>query len=120
VTQHLVALERANYVRFKRADLKRRVKRGETDLSVVLGGELPDWLGSMRFGELLESVPRVGPAKAYRYLALVGNVSYTRRLDRLTARQKRDLVLLLAAKDKELERQRGYKRARTKFERGVR
>lgn len=107
--QNMEALKLANYVRLRRADLKRRIKGEDTDLASVLGEELPDWLGSMRFGELLEAVPRVGPAKAYRYLALIGNVSYTRRLDRLTTRQKRSLLAILDAKQKELARQRQWK-----------
>jgi hypothetical protein len=119
--QHMQALERANFVRSERADLKRRMKAGETDAASVLSQPLPDWLETMRFGELLEAMPFIGPSKTYQYLAEIGNLSYTRRLNRLTTRQKFALVALLVAKEKDLERQRGFKkRARTKVERGVR
>jgi hypothetical protein len=116
--QHLEALERANEIRMRRAELKRSIKSGDAQVASLLGEELPDWLATMRLGELLESLPRVGPSKAYKIITLVGNVSYTRRLGRLTQRQKIALLHLLAAKEKDHARQRGYKQAR--LERGVR
>lgn len=118
--QHMEALERANFVRIKRAELKRSIKAGETDISAVLSEPLPDWLETMRFSELLEAMPFIGPSKTFQYLAQIGNVSYARRLDRLTARQKFALVALIDAKEKVLARQKSGRRARTKFERGVR
>lgn len=100
---------KANLVRRERAVLKRRIKSGEMSVLDVLS-EVPDWAEKMKFGELLEAAPFVGPQKTYDYMSKIGNLSYVRTLDRVTARQKHALRELLEAKERELERQRPYKR----------
>lgn len=109
--QPLEALQVANEVRGRRADLKRRIKTGEADISSILGAPLPTWLSTMRVGELLEAVPRFGPTRTFRLISSVGNLSYVRRLDRLTERQRFDLLALLAAAERQTATKRGYNRS---------
>ena len=66
--QHLKALERANKVRVARAELKRRVARGDVDaVDVVLF--CPWEADTMPLGELLMSQRRWGSSRARKLLA---------------------------------------------------
>lgn len=58
MAQHLEALERANFVRLARVDLKRAIKAGEVKVSEILMGEIPDWLERMELWELCQAIPR--------------------------------------------------------------
>jgi len=113
--QPLEALERANYVRLHRAELKRQVKRGEVTVSSVLSGEIPDWLERMAVYELIDAIPQIRKRTIARILAEVGNLSFSRNVGMLTVRQRNLLVAYVEAFEN-----RAKKRARTKFERGVR
>jgi hypothetical protein len=84
--QHLLALERANRVRIARAELKRKVGRGEVDVEEVL--ERPPWEAeTMSVAELLRSQRRWGEVRTRRLLAPLRIVE-ERRLGALTRRQR--------------------------------
>ena len=68
--QHLQALERANEVRLARAELKRRIARGDvTAADVIL--EAPHEVSSMTIGDLLTSQRRWGTTRSRRVLSAV-------------------------------------------------
>ena len=94
--QHLRALEHANRVRLARAEMKRRVARGEmTAADVVL--ENPWHAGSMSVSELLMSQRRWGRARCRRLLLSLG-IPENKQLGTLTERQRRVLAAMLDAK----------------------
>ena len=88
--QRLDALERANEVRFYRADLKRALKDGRVLVVDVLTGTDP-MLDTMKIDELLLACPKLGRAKVNRILRMSG-VSPSRTLCGLTVRQRAALV----------------------------
>jgi hypothetical protein len=92
--QHLCALERANAVRVARAELKRRVARGDVDaVDVVLS---PPWeADTMPVGELLMSQRRWGSSRARKILARL-SMSETKSVGSMTDRQRLLLASLLA------------------------
>lgn len=56
----MAALQRANFVRFSRVELKKAVKSGEVMVAEVLLGDVPDWLETIRVEELCNAIPRFG------------------------------------------------------------
>ena len=93
--QHLRALKRANEVRLARAQLKRRVTRGDlTAMDVILSR--PWEAESMAVSELLMSQHRWGHTRARRFLATVP-ISETKTLGSMTDRQRSSLAELLSA-----------------------
>lgn len=92
VPQHLAALERANEIRFARAQVKRDVKAGV--LSVVNALEL-ECCETMTLLELLRAQRSWGPGRARRLLAEIP-VSESKRIGMLTERQRAVVAGLLA------------------------
>ena len=93
--QHLRALEHANRVRLARADMKRRVAKGDlTAAEVVI--ENPWHAESMSISELLMSQRRWGRARCRRLLLSLG-IPENKRLGTLTERQRRMLAAMLTA-----------------------
>lgn len=78
--QRMSALHEANKRRYARAELKRRMARGEASLIGVLADPAPEIRG-MRIGELLEAVPAMGPKKSARALSRVRISSRTKLLN---------------------------------------
>ena len=66
--QHLCALERANEVRLARAELKRRVARGEIDVAEVILYS-PWEVQNMAVADLLMSQRRWGQTRCRKLLA---------------------------------------------------
>jgi len=91
--QHMIALEKANDFRRRRAALKREIKAGEVTLSDFLLEEPPEWLGGEPIGRLLRAAPRVGVTRARKLLAEEG-IRENRLVGKLTKRQR--LILYLA------------------------
>ena len=85
--QRLQALERANAVRLKRADLKRRIAGGQLSAADVIL-DLPWEATSWPVGELLTSQRRWGSIRAHKLLAGL-HISETRPVGELTERQRR-------------------------------
>lgn len=94
----MAALAQANRVRLRRAALMRWLHGTSSAESHKKAAELilePDpTLDSMLVLELLQRVRRVGPAQAERMLELA-DISPTRTLGALTARQRAGLAALL-------------------------
>jgi len=85
--QRLQALERANAVRLKRAELKRRIAGGQLSAADVIL-DLPWEATSWPVGELLTSQRRWGSIRAHKLLAGL-HISETRPVGELTERQRR-------------------------------
>jgi hypothetical protein len=85
--QRMRALERANEVRLKRAELKRRIANGHlTAADVIL--ELSDEAMNWSVGEVLRSQRRWGSIRARKLLAGL-HISEKRPIGDLTLRQRR-------------------------------
>jgi hypothetical protein len=93
--QRMQALERANAVRLRRAELKRRIAHGQTSAAEVIL-DLPWEARSWPVGELLTSQRRWGSIRAHKLLAGL-HISETRQVGELTERQRRVLATQLRA-----------------------
>ena len=91
--QHLQALERANEVRLARAELKRRIARGDvTAAEVIL--DAPHEVSSMTIGDLLTSQRRWGTTRSRRVLSAVP-LAENKAIGSMTERQRNALASLL-------------------------
>ena len=93
--QRLQALERANAVRLRRAELKRRIADGRVSAADVIL-DLPWEATSWPVGELLTSQRRWGSIRAHKLLAGL-HISETRPVGELTERQRRVVATRLRA-----------------------
>lgn len=84
------ALDEANRVRLKRAELKRSVRSGATDVTDVLRNP-PDFAQRMPIGQLLRAQHRWGRKRALKILMLEG-VSELRWLENIPTRQREALA----------------------------
>ena len=99
----MVALAKANEVRFANADLVKLIRESGADQgrSVVastledLGGDDP--VGGMPIRRLLLAIPKFGEKRAGRYLRAVGLFTGDRRVRELSDRQRAKLAALLRA-----------------------
>ena len=90
--QRAAALEKAAQARKTRAELKEKLKKGETDLQQVLKqAEENEILGKMKVSALLEALPKVGKVKAQEIMKEL-EIAPTRRLRGLGDRQRRALL----------------------------
>lgn len=97
--QHMQALARANRVRLARAELKRSIARGETEVSEVV--ESCPWeTESMTLAELLTSQRRWGRTRARKFLLAMA-MNENKRLGTLTPRQRKLLATELTGKRRE-------------------
>jgi hypothetical protein len=88
------ALERANQVRLARAELKRRVAGGETNVSEVIV-HCPWEAASMAVGDLLMSQRRWGQTRCRKFLAQIP-MSEQKTIGSMTDRQRRTLAAMLS------------------------
>lgn len=93
VEQSMAALARANEIRTANAQLKRAIREGAVDPADVLR-DPPSEAWSMPIGALLMAVPRVGETRMSALLRR-HHVSPTRRIDRLTERERLSLASAL-------------------------
>jgi len=92
--QHMRALARANEVRLARAELKRRIAKGETTVAdVVLGS--PWEAESMTISDLLTSQRRWGTTRCRKLLQCIP-MSENKTVGSMTDRQRRALAELLS------------------------
>lgn len=90
--QRAAALEKAAAARRARAELKDRLKKGDTDLKTVLkNAETDEIIGKMKVSALLEALPKVGKVKAQEIMTEL-EIAPTRRLRGLGDRQRRALL----------------------------
>ena len=90
VPQHMVAMARANEIRFARADLKRQVRNGDLTVHDVLT-TMPYCIASLRVYDLLQWPRRRGHLFAVRALTAAG-ASEFRTVRDLTRRQRAALL----------------------------
>ncbi|MFT3715264.1 MAG: integration host factor, actinobacterial type [Gordonia sp. (in: high G+C Gram-positive bacteria)] len=90
--QRAAALAKAAEARKARAELKERLKKGDTNLAQVLAdAENNEILGKMKVSALLESLPKVGKVKAQETMAEL-EIAPTRRVRGLGDRQRKALL----------------------------
>jgi hypothetical protein len=87
------ALQRANEVRLARAELKRRIATGHSDVAEVLL-QCPWEAASMPVADLLTSQRRWGQTRCRKFLAQVP-VPEKKAIGSLTDRQRQTLVAML-------------------------
>ena len=95
--QHMRALERANEVRLARAQLKRRVAFGETEVAEVIL-DCPWEADSMAVADLLVSQRRWGQTRCRKLLAQLP-MSEQKTVGSMTDRQRRALAAMLSSGD---------------------
>lgn len=92
--QRKAALEKAAAARHARAELRDKIKKGETTLAEVLESDDPI-AARMKVSALIESLPGYGKAKATKIMSELG-ISPSRRVKGLGARQREQLLEALA------------------------
>jgi hypothetical protein len=90
---HIHALQRANEVRFARAELKRKVAEGSIAVSDILL-TCPWEAAGMTVSELLVSQRRWGTARSRKFLAAIG-VPETKTIGSMTERQRHVLATMM-------------------------
>ncbi len=91
--QRMDALERANRVRTKRADLKRNLKAGRADAHALIA-DPPTYADTMKLWDLLIALPKYGRVKVNKVLTQC-RVSPSKTLGGLSERQRSEIVSLL-------------------------
>ena len=92
--QRKAALEKAAAARHARAELREKIKKGDTTLQDVLDSEDPI-AARMKVSALIESLPGYGKAKAAKIMNELG-ISPSRRVKGLGARQREQLLEALS------------------------
>ncbi|MFL5865096.1 MAG: integration host factor, actinobacterial type [Solirubrobacteraceae bacterium] len=93
LVQRMEALQRANDIRSRRAQLKRDLKAGRTPIHELLL-EPPDYLQTAKVFDLLLAVPKYGRVKVNKILSQC-RISPSKTLGGLSERQRGELVALL-------------------------
>jgi hypothetical protein len=93
IQQRRDALENANRVRVRRAQLKRDLKAGRASVHEILL-DPPAWVETMPVFDLLLAVPNVGRSKANK-MTLRHRVSPSKTIGGLTVRQRAELLAAL-------------------------
>jgi hypothetical protein len=91
--QRMDALQHANAIRTRRAQLKRELKTGRRSIDQVLL-EPPEWVETAKLFDILLAVPKYGRVKAQKVLQEV-KISPSKTIGGLSERQRRELVALL-------------------------
>lgn len=91
--QRLEALQHANNVRSRRAQLKRDLKAGREDLIALLL-DPPEYLETAKLFDLLLACPKWGRVKVNKVFAQV-RVSPSKTLGGLSERQRREMAALV-------------------------
>ena len=84
------ALQRANHIRSRRAELKRDLKAGRASIHTLLL-EPPDFVETAKVLDMLLAVPKYGRVKANKILTQC-RISPSKTIGGLSQRQRRELV----------------------------
>ena len=87
------ALNRANEIRTKRAQLKRDLKAGKVKVEQLLM-DPPDWVESAKAFDMILAVPKYGRVKANKILTQC-RISPSKTIGGLSERQRAELVSML-------------------------
>ena len=93
LVQRMDALQRANEIRTKRAQLKRDLKGGRTSIHDLLSNP-PDYLETAKVFDMLLAVPKYGRVKVNKILVQC-RISPSKTIGGLSERQRNELVSLL-------------------------
>ncbi|MGE5552689.1 MAG: integration host factor, actinobacterial type [Betaproteobacteria bacterium] len=88
------ALRKAQDMRSKRADLRRRLKSGRLTLAEVLRRDNDEVVARMRVAYLLESLPKIGRVTTRKIMEEIG-IDESRRVQGLGQRQRGALLAKL-------------------------
>jgi S13-like protein len=91
--QRMDALQRANEIRTRRAQLKRDLKAGRVSIHTLLL-DPPDFLATAKVFDMLLAVPKYGRVKANKVLQQC-RISPSKTIGGLSERQRGELVSLL-------------------------
>jgi transposase len=90
--QRTAALEKAAAARRVRAELKERLKKGQTSIKLVLAdAEKDEALAKLKVSALLESLPGVGKVRAAQLMEQF-EIAASRRIRGLGERQRKALL----------------------------
>jgi len=87
------ALERANDIRTRRAQLKRDLKAGKTKVETLLM-DPPEWVETAKVFDMILAVPKYGRVKANKILGQC-RISPSKTIGGLSQRQRAELVQML-------------------------
>ena len=93
LTQRMEALQRANDIRTRRAQLKRDLKGGRTSIQTLLA-DPPEYLETAKVFDMLLAVPKYGRVKVNRILTHC-RISPSKTIGGLSERQRDELVRFL-------------------------
>ncbi len=96
--QRRAALRLANDVRSRRADLKRKMKKGRVSSFDQLASP-PRYIETMKVFDLLLSMPKVGRVKADKTLRQC-RISPSKTVGGLSERQRREILALLGGRSR--------------------
>ncbi len=91
--QRLDALQRANVVRSRRAQLKRDLKSGRSSIHSLLESP-PEYIATAKVFDMLLAVPKYGRVKVNKVLQQC-RISPSKTIGGLSQRQREELVKLL-------------------------
>jgi hypothetical protein len=93
LTQRMEALQRANDIRTRRAQLKRDLKGGRVSIHQLLTAP-PEYLETAKVFDMLLAVPKYGRVKVNKILQTC-RISPSKTIGGLSERQRAELVSLL-------------------------
>ena len=91
--QRMDALQRANEIRTRRAQLKRDLKAGKISIHQLLS-QPPEYLETAKVFDMLLAVPKYGRVKANKVLTQC-RISPSKTIGGLSERQRSELVSML-------------------------
>src|SRR5438477_3318358 len=91
--QRMDALQRANDIRTRRAQLKRDLKAGKVSIHQLLS-KPPEYLETAKVFDMLLAVPKYGRVKANKVLSQC-RISPSKTIGGLSERQRTELVAML-------------------------
>jgi hypothetical protein len=91
--QRMEALQRANAIRTRRAQLKRDLKAGRASIHQLLL-DPPEWVETAKVFDMLLAVPKYGRVKANKILQQC-RISPSKTIGGLSERQRTELVAML-------------------------
>ncbi len=93
LNQRMDALQRANEIRSRRAQLKRDLKAGRASIHNLLL-DPPEWVETAKVFDMLLAVPKYGRVKANKILTTC-RISPSKTIGGLSQRQRDELVVSL-------------------------
>ena len=88
--QRMDALQRANQIRTRRAQLKKDLKNGKVQIEAILD-DPPEYVSTAKVFDMLMAVPKFGRVKAARFLNQC-RISQSKTVGGLSDRQRAELI----------------------------